>query len=97
MTYHGKHFDVEDAKLFDRPEEPVQIGIAVSGRASCEIAGRQGDFVIAVEPNSKLIEMFYEAGGEGKPAVAQIPVCWGPDEAECRALAREQFRWAAAG
>ena len=41
--------------------------------------------------------MFHEAGGEGKPGVGQIPVCWGPDEAECRALAREQLRWAAAG
>ena len=97
VTYRGEHFEVEDAKLFDRPEEPPPIGVAVSGRSSCEIAGVQGDFVIAVEPKSELIEMFHEAGGEGKLGVGQIPVCWGPDEAECRALAREQLRWAAAG
>ena len=97
VTYRGEHFEVEDAKLFDRPEEPPPIGVAVSGRSSCEIAGEQSDFVIAVEPKSELIEMFHEAGGEGKPGVGQIPVCWGPDEAECRALAREQLRWAAAG
>jgi G6PDH family F420-dependent oxidoreductase len=97
VTYRGEHFDVEDAKLFDRPEEPPPIGVAVSGRPSCEVAGEQGDFVIAVEPKSELIEMFHEASGEGKPGVGQIPVCWGPDEAECRALAREQFRWAAGG
>jgi G6PDH family F420-dependent oxidoreductase len=97
VTYHGEHFDVESAKLFDRPDEPPQIGIAVSGPASCEIAGRQGDFVIAVEPDGELVRMFHEAGGEGKSGVAQIPVCWGEDEAECRRLAREQFRWAAGG
>jgi G6PDH family F420-dependent oxidoreductase len=97
VTYRGQHLDVEDAKLFDRPEEPVQIGVAVSGRSSCEIAGELGDFVIAVDPESELIEMFHESGGDGKPGVGQIPVCWGPDEAECRALAREQFRWSAGG
>ncbi|MDX6381752.1 MAG: hypothetical protein QOI57_2776 [Rubrobacteraceae bacterium] len=83
--------------MFDRLDEPSPIGVAVSGRPLCEIAGEQGDFVIAVEPKRELIEMFHEAGGEGNPGVGQIPVCWGPDEAECRTLAREQFRWAAAG
>lgn len=97
VNHHGLYFDVESAKLFDPPEEPVDIGVAVSGRSSCELAGQQGDFVIATEPKPELVEMFREAGGEGKPGVAQIPVCWGESEAECRALAREQFRWAAGG
>src|SRR3712207_4365194 len=97
VNYPGEHFDVEDAKLFDKQAEPHPIGVAVSGRSSCEIAGEQGDFVSAVEPKGELIEMFREAGGKGKPGVGQIPVCWGPDEAECLALAREQFRWAAGG
>ncbi len=94
VTYHGNHYDVESAKLFDRPEQPVEV--AVSGRRSCVIAGKQGDFVIAIEPKAELVEMFREAGGSG-PGVAQIPVCYGPDEGECRRLAREQFRWAANG
>ena len=97
VTYHGAHFDVEDAKLFDLPGTLPEIGIAVSGRDSCTLAGQRADLVIAVEPKSELIEMFAEAGGEGKPAVAQLPVCWGSDEAECRRLAWEQFRWMVGG
>jgi G6PDH family F420-dependent oxidoreductase len=97
VTYHGLHYDVESARLFDLPDEPVEIGVAVSGPRSCEIAGQMGDFVIAIELKSELVEMFRGAGGEGKPGVAQLGVCWGPDEAECRRLAREQFRWSAAG
>jgi len=97
VTYRGAYFDVEGAKLFDRPEEPVPIGVAVSGPSSCAFAGEMADFLIATEPKAELVEMFHEAGGEGKPHVAQIPVCWGPDEAECRRLAREQFRWATTG
>lgn len=96
-TYRGEYFDVEGAKLFDLPEEPPEIGVAVSGKPSAELAGELGDFVISTEPKSELIEMFSEAGGSGKPGVAQIPVCYGPDEAECVRLAREQFRWAMTG
>ncbi len=97
VTYHGAYFDVDSAKLFDKPAEPVPIGVSVSGRRSCGIAGEMGDFLIATEPKGELVEMFREAGGEGKPHVAQLPVCWGPDEAECRSLAREQFAWATTG
>jgi len=97
VTHHGDYFDVESAKLFDRPPDTVEIGVAVSGRSSCRIAGEQGDFVIATQPMPELMEMSREFGGEGKPGVAQIPVCWGPDETECRRLAREQFAWAMTG
>jgi hypothetical protein len=41
-------------------------------------AGRQDAFVIATQPRVDLTEMFHEAGGAGKPGLAQIPVCWGP-------------------
>lgn len=96
-NYRGDYFDVDGAKLFDVPDTPPEIGIAGSGRPSVEIAATLGDFFIGTEPKSSLIEMFREEGGEGKPAVGQIPVCFGPDEKECVRLAREQFRWAATG
>src|SRR3954471_17612498 len=97
VTYQGEHFEVESAKLFDRPETPPQVGVAVSGQASCALAGELADLMIATEPKPELVKMFADAGGAGKGAVAQLPVCWGPDEAACRALAREQFGWVAGG
>lgn len=97
VTYRGAHFDVESARLFDLPPTPVEIGIAVSGRSSCDLAGRLGDLLIATEPKPDLIRMFGEAGGSGKPAVGQIPVCWGPDKAACASLAHEQFGWSLGG
>jgi G6PDH family F420-dependent oxidoreductase len=97
VSYHGRHYDVEDAKLFDRPDTPPRLGIAVSGRSSCALAGRLADLVVAIEPKAELLELFAAAGGAGKPAVAQLPVCFGPDEAACRVLAHEQFRWATGG
>jgi alkanesulfonate monooxygenase SsuD/methylene tetrahydromethanopterin reductase-like flavin-dependent oxidoreductase (luciferase family) len=32
VTYRGKHFDVESAKVWDLPDTAPPIGIAVSGR-----------------------------------------------------------------
>jgi alkanesulfonate monooxygenase SsuD/methylene tetrahydromethanopterin reductase-like flavin-dependent oxidoreductase (luciferase family) len=40
VTYRGKHFDVESAKVWDLPDTAPPIGIAVSGPASCRLAGR---------------------------------------------------------
>src|SRR3954469_2115345 len=54
FNYRGKHFDVESAKLWDLPDERVPIGIAVSGPASCRLAGRKADVMVAVEPKAEL-------------------------------------------
>jgi G6PDH family F420-dependent oxidoreductase len=93
VTYHGMHYEVESAKLFDRPETPPAIGIAASGKDACDLAGRMADLMIGTDPKPELARMFGEAGGAGKPVVGQPAVCWGPDEAACRRLAHEQFAW----
>src|SRR6201997_3308559 len=49
----GRHFDVEQAKLWDLPDERVPIGIAVSGEESCQLAGRKADLMVAVEPDAE--------------------------------------------
>lgn len=97
VTHRGKYYDVEGAKLFDLPESPPRIGIAVSGQESCQLAGERADIMIGTEPNPDTVQMFADAGGQGKPVYGQIPICWGNDEEACRKLALEQFAWAASG
>ena len=97
VTRHGTHFDVESAKLWDLPDEPPPIGIAVSGEQSCELAGHHADLVIATEPKRELIEAFERHGGTGKPRVGQLPVCYDPDRDAAVRRAHEQFRWFGSG
>ena len=52
----GKHFDIEQARLWDLPEQRVPIGVAVSGPASCRLAGTKADLMIAVEPKPESFE-----------------------------------------
>jgi G6PDH family F420-dependent oxidoreductase len=89
----GKHFDIEQAKLWDLPEERVPIGVAVSGPASCRLAGTKADLMIAVEPKPDLGELFDQAGGEGKPRVGQIALAYDADRDTAIARAHDQFRW----
>ena len=93
VNYRGRHFDVEQAKLWDLPSERVPIGVAVSGADSCRLAGAKGDIMIAVEPRSELVEMFEGAGGAGKPKVGQIALSYDTDRDAAIRRAHEQFRW----
>ena len=92
-TYRGAQLSCEGAKLWDVPDGGVPLGVAVSGRQSCELAGRYGDALIGTEPKPELMTMFDEAGGSGKPRVGQLPVCWGPDKEAALHRAHELMRW----
>jgi len=97
VNHRGTHFDVESAKLWDLPDEPPPIGIAVSGERSCAVAGQLGDLVIATEPKARLLEAFDRHGGAGKPRVGQLPVSYGTDDEAAIERAHEQFRWFGSG
>jgi G6PDH family F420-dependent oxidoreductase len=97
VNFRGQYFDVESAKLWDLPAERVPIGIAVSGRQSCRIAGEHADVMVAVEPRAELGEWFSAAGGEGKPRVGQLPGAYDPSADSAAERAREQFRWFGGG
>lgn len=92
-NFRGEHFDVESAKLWDLPEKRVPIGIAVSGKQSCTVAGELADVMIAVEPEKELGEMFDAAGGAGKPRVGQMPISFDPDRSAAVSRAHALFRW----
>ena len=93
VTYRGEYFDVESARIWDLPDTPPPIGIAVSGSESCALAGRLADLMIAVEAKPELGRMFDDAGGMGKPRVGQIALSYDPDEHVALKRAMDQFRW----
>jgi G6PDH family F420-dependent oxidoreductase len=92
-TFHGEYFDVDGGKIWDLPEGGVPIGIAASGRQSCELAGAFADVLIATEADAELGEMFDAAGGAGKPRIGQLPICYDPDRAAAVRRAHRLFRW----
>ena len=97
ISYDGLHFSVPEARLYDLPDEPVPVAVAISGPASVDIAAQHADAMVTSQPQGELIEQFERAGGTGKPRYTQVPVCYGPDEATCKKVVREQWRWGTFG
>jgi G6PDH family F420-dependent oxidoreductase len=96
VTFHGDHFDVEDAKLWDLPDEQVRIGVAGSGSSSCAIAADLGDFFIGTEPKPELQEKYRAAGGKGE-MVGQLPGCYSVDAKAAQETLHEHFKWGTLG
>lgn len=102
VTFRGQHFDVDAARLWDLPEEPVRIGVAVGGERAVERFAALADDLIAVEPDAGLVTEWNATEGapqvgEQARAIGQIPICWDPDEEAAVRRAHEQFRWFGGG
>ncbi len=97
-TIRGRHLSVEDARLFDLPEEPPRLAVAVSGPDSLDLAARCGaDGVVATEPRADLVEGWSTRGGEAKATWTEVPFAWAPSVDEGAELARSRFRFGAGG
>jgi G6PDH family F420-dependent oxidoreductase len=102
FDYHGAYFEVDSARIWDLPDEPVPLAVAVSGEASLTTLAPLADHMIAVEPDSEMVTGWNGVEGaaqigQGARAIGQIPICWDPDEEAAVARAHEQFRWFAGG
>src|SRR3954447_6323861 len=74
QTHRGKHYTVENLRIFDVPDEPVEIAVAASAAPAepveiavaamqpnaAELAGRVGDALINVAPREEIVEKFDE-------------------------------------
>ncbi|MET9291850.1 LLM class F420-dependent oxidoreductase [Streptomyces sp. NPDC003077] len=82
VTHHGKYYTVENARLYTVPDEPVPIDVSAFGPTATALAGRIGDGLITMAPDTDAVERFRRAGGGTKPASGGLKVCWGPDRDE---------------
>ena len=77
VMHHGKHYTVENARVYDAPEGgAVPVYVAGAGPKSATLSGRIGDGFIGVAPQKETIEIFEREGGSGKPRVGQLHACW---------------------
>jgi G6PDH family F420-dependent oxidoreductase len=90
MTDHrGRHYVVENARLFTCPEAPPKVYVSGFGPKAVELAARIGDGYVGTSPEKELLQLFDEKGGAGKPKQAGIKLCWSESEQEARKLAYE--------
>lgn len=98
VNFAGDHFRVDSAKIWDLPQNPVPIAVAVSGEQSVQTFAKLADHLIAVEPKAELVSLWDDATGRvHSRKIGQLPVCWGPDRDASVERAHELFRWFGGG
>src|ERR687893_2375993 len=95
QSHHGKHYTVENARVYDLPDQLPEIVVSASGPKAVEVAGRIGDGYWGMGPQKELVEQFDKLAGPGKPKYAQVTLCWAEDVASARKTAHEI--WPTAG
>jgi G6PDH family F420-dependent oxidoreductase len=87
ITRRGRHYQLEDARLYTLPPTPPPIMISAFGPKAVALAARIGDGYVGVAPDAELVEAFRRQAGEDKPRLGGLKVCWGPNEDEAAKLA----------
>ena len=94
-THRGRHYRVENARIYTLPDEPIEVMVAAGGEQAAALAGRIGDGLVGTAPDAQLLDAFDSAGGADKPRYGQLTVCYHEREAVARRVAHEWWPTAA--
>ena len=64
VTHHGRYYEVENARIYSRPEAPPPILVSGFGPTAADLAARVGDGLVTVQPDRDLLERYRASGGE---------------------------------
>lgn len=102
VDFRGEYFEVDSARIWDLPADPLTIGVSLTGEKAVEKLAVAADHLINVAPDRAVIDEWRsrrQATGvlpEGR-VIGQIPVCWDTDRDAAVKRAHDQFRWFGGG
>jgi coenzyme F420-dependent glucose-6-phosphate dehydrogenase len=94
-SHRGKHYTVENARIYDLPDEQIPVMVAATGKRSTDLASRIGDGIITSSLSPDAVSQFETSGGESKPRYGRFEVCYAEDEQQARRMAYQWWRTAA--
>jgi TAT-translocated FGD2 family F420-dependent dehydrogenase len=108
VSYHGTYHHIEQARIYDKPSQPIPIYIAAGGPKSGHLAGQHGDGLVTVggvfgERGTKVLSAFEEgarAAGKDPATMARLVevfVVLGDEEEALPAARLWQFSGAVEG
>ncbi|WP_138734948.1 TIGR03557 family F420-dependent LLM class oxidoreductase [Modestobacter excelsi] len=96
QSYEGEYLTLEDARVWDLPEQLPVIAVASGGPGASKLAAEYGSGLFATEPKRELVEAYAEHGGSG-PRYAEVPMSWATTEDAAVQAALQTSRWALTG
>lgn len=88
-TYRGDHYTVEQARLYDVPDEPPQLIVAAAAPDAAKLAAKWGDGMISTAPDETVVGEYRRAGGR-EPIHGKVTGCFAASEAEAQRIARDR-------
>jgi G6PDH family F420-dependent oxidoreductase len=79
ISHHGTHYEVQEARIYTLPKEPVPIYVSGFGPQATELACRIGDGYSTAMPDAELVKTLRNSGGVDKPVQAGTKVNWDRD------------------
>lgn len=64
-TFRGKHYTVEQAKLYDAPKKQPAIIVGAKAENAAQLAAAKGDGTINTSPDAEIVKIYKDAGGSG--------------------------------
>ena len=86
QSHRGRHYTVENARVYDLPDEPPPIYVSGFGPKAVRLAASIGDGFATTQPSKDDIDLYRSEGGRG-PVQAGTKVCFMADEDEARQTA----------
>ena len=81
VTQAGPHFQVENARIYTRPEEEIPVYVSGFGPKATDVAARIGDGYLSTSPDADLVRRFKAASG-GKTTQGGAKAAWAPTRDE---------------
>ena len=88
-TFRGKHYTVEQLRLYDPPSKPIPIVVAAKAEKAAKLAASIGDGTMNTTPDADIVKTFKSAGGSG-PVYGKVTGAFASSESTARKIALER-------
>jgi G6PDH family F420-dependent oxidoreductase len=82
-SHRGRHYTVQNARIYDLPDDPPPILVSGFGPKAVRLAARIADGFVTTKPDEEGIALYRSEGGKG-PVHAGTKVCFMADEEQAR-------------
>jgi coenzyme F420-dependent glucose-6-phosphate dehydrogenase len=88
-TFRGKHYTVEQAKLYDAPKQQPPIIVAAKAEHAAKLAAAKGDGTMNTSPDGEIVKTYKAAGGSG-PIYGKVAGAFTSSREEALKIAHER-------
>jgi len=87
VSHRGKHYTVQNARIYTLPDKPVEVLISGFGPKAIEVAARIGEGYVSTMPDGEMVRRFRSQGGGDRVCQAGFKAAFAPIEEEGARLA----------